>query len=236
MIIHQIHPLNIHPDEFISIQERLAVEIDVSQPLSLHDLRIAGGVDVAYASVNGKEMGFCHIAVFDLATMEIIERADSIGCITVPYMPGFLAFRELPLIIDAARQLKNVPDLFLFDGNGILHPRKMGIATHASFFLGAPTIGVAKTYFKVGDSEVTPPGREKGCMTDIVVSEETIGRVLRTSEGVKPVFISPGNQINIDSSTKIALALTGSESRIPIPIRAADIATRVMRRDWEMNQ
>ncbi|MDN4608440.1 endonuclease V [Sporosarcina highlanderae] len=232
MKIHPIHPLNINPDEFISIQEKLAHKVDVSQPLYLHDIQTVAGVDVAYSSENGKELGFSHIAVFDLATMEVIERAESRGHITVPYMPGYLAFRELPLIIEAAKKLRNTPDLFLFDGNGILHPRKMGIATHASFFLGTPTIGVAKTYLKVGDSELNEPAQEKGSKTDIVVNGETIGRVLRTSEGVKPVYISPGNQIDMESSTRITLLLTGSESRLPIPVRVADIATRVMRQSW----
>lgn len=228
-----MHPFTISPEEFISIQKRLAAQVDVSQSLYLQDISTVAGVDVAYANANGEEVGFCHIAVFDLATMEINERAESYGRITVPYMPGFLALRELPLIIEAASQLKNAPDLFLFDGNGILHPRKMGIATHASFFLRTPTIGVAKTYFKVGDASLMEPSCEKGSMTDIIVKGETIGRVLRTSEDVKPVFISPGNQLNIDSSTSIALSLTGLESRLPIPVRAADIATRVMRQHWK---
>lgn len=232
MKIYHVHSLNINPGEFISIQEKLAAQVDVSQRICLHDILTVAGVDVAYSNLNGSEMGFCHIAVFDLATMEIIERAESDGPTTVPYMPGFLAFRELPLIIKAASQLKNAPDLFLFDGNGILHHRRMGIATHASFFLGTPTIGVAKTFLKVGDAELTEPNQEKGSFTDIIESREIIGRLLRTSESVKPVFISPGNQIDMDSSTKIALALTGYESRLPIPVREADIATRVMRQKW----
>ncbi|MDW0117751.1 endonuclease V [Sporosarcina thermotolerans] len=236
MKIYPVHPLTINPSEFISIQEKLAAQVDVSRQIYFHDIQTVAGVDVAYSNANGKEMGFCHIAVFDLSTMEIMERAESLGHITVLYMPGFLAFRELPLIIEAASQLKNSPDLFLFDGNGILHPRRMGIATHASFFLGIPTIGVAKTYFKVGDSELTEPDQEKGSFTDIIESGEIIGRVLRTSESVKPVFISPGNQIDMDSSTRIALALTGYESRLPIPVREADIAARVMRQKWREDQ
>lgn len=231
--IHHIHPLDSNPDEFISIQERLAARIDVSQPIRLGDTRTVAGVDVSYAKESGKERGFCHIVVLNASTMEVIERAQCSVPITVPYMPGFLAFRELPLIIETAKQLKNTPDLFLFDGNGIFHPRRMGIATHASFFLGKPTIGVAKTYLKVGDSEVTEPAWEKGSTTDLVVGGETIGRVLRTSEGVKPIFISPGNLIDLDSTTAIVLSLTGAESRLPIPVRTADIATREMRREWK---
>ncbi|WP_339253582.1 endonuclease V [Sporosarcina sp. FSL W8-0480] len=219
MKIYPIHALNINPKEFISIQEKLAEQLDVSQPLHLHDIQTVAGVDVAYTNSNGIEMGFCYIAVFDLATMEIIDHAESKGHITVPYIPGFLAFRELPLILKAAGNLKNAPDLFLFDGNGILHPRRMGIATQASFFLGTPTIGIAKTFFKVGDSELTELGWKKGNFTDIIEHGEIIGRVLRTSDGVKPVYISPGNQIDMDSSTKIALTLSGSESRLPIPVR-----------------
>lgn len=236
MQVNDIHPLRPDPGEFIHIQERLAKQIDVSRPLRLEDLQTVAGVDLAYAGEGGSETGFCHIAVFDAATMQVVERAEAVGKIDVPYIPGFLTFRELPLIVAAAGKLETVPDLFLFDGNGILHPRRMGIATHASFFLGKPTVGVAKTYFKIAETEYEEPEREKGSYTDIVVGSETLGRAVRTSTGVKPVFVSPGNGINLVSSTELVLSLTGTDSRLPVPVREADISTRRMRRRWEEEQ
>ncbi|MET3574955.1 endonuclease V [Bhargavaea ullalensis] len=230
MEIHLVHPVHPRPDEFVGIQEMLRQQVRTNRPLTFSGLSTVAGVDIAYGEQEGMETGFCHIALFKLPSMEIIERAESQGPITVPYMPGFLTFRELPLILDAAQKLQNVPDLFMFDGNGILHPRRMGIATHASFFLGKPTIGIAKTYFKVGETEYLQPAPEKGSFTDIIVGGEPIGRAVRTSAGVKPVFVSPGNQIDLSSATDIALQLTGPDSRIPVPVREADIQTRNMRR------
>lgn len=236
MQVKDIHSLRPDPAEFIRIQERLAKQIDVSQPFLREDLRTVAGVDLAYAGEGEAETGFCHIVVFDAATMQVVERAEAVGKIDVPYIPGFLTFRELPLIAAAAEKLETVPDLFLFDGNGILHPRRMGIAAHASFFLGKPTVGVAKTYFKIAEAEYEEPEREKGSYTDITVDGETLGRAVRTSAGVKPVFVSPGNGINLESSTELVLSLTGPESRLPVPVREADISTRRMRRSWEEEQ
>jgi deoxyribonuclease V len=231
--VNDIHPLRPDPSEFIHIQERLEKQINVSRTLRREELRTVAGVDLAYAGEGESETGFCHIAVFDATTMQVVERAEVVGKIEVPYIPGFLTFRELPLIVAVAGKLETVPDLFLFDGNGILHPRRMGIAAHASFFLGKPTVGVAKTYFKIAATEYEEPEREKGSYTDITVGGETLGRAVRTSVGVKPVFVSPGNGINLDSSTELVLSLTGPESRLPVPVREADISTRRMRRRWE---
>lgn len=169
-------------------------------------------------------------------TMEVIERAEGFGKITVPYISGFLTFRELPLIVETAKKLRTVPDLFLFDGNGILHPRRIGIAAHGSFFLRRTSIGVAKTHVKFSDIKYQEPASEKGSFTDIAAGEEAIGRALRTSAGVKPIFVSPGNWIDLHSATQIALSPIGSGSRLPVPIREADIATREMRRKWETAQ
>lgn len=236
MQVNDIHPLLPDPGEFIQIQERLAKQIDVSRPFRCKDLRTVAGVDLAYAGEGESETGFCHIAVFDAATMQVVERAEAVGKIEVPYIPGLLTFRELPLVVEAAGKLETVPDLFLFDGNGILHPRRMGIAAHASFFLGKPTVGVAKNYFKIAETEYKEPEQEKGSYTEITIDGETLGRAVRTSSGVKSVFVSPGNGIDLDSSTKLVLSLTGSESRLPVPVREADISTRRMRRSWEEEQ
>ena len=145
-------------------------------------------------------------------------------------MPGFLAFRELPLVIKTAKLLENKPDLYMFDGNGYLHPRHMGIATHASFYLDAPTIGVAKTYFRVEKGlDYTEPNISAGSYTDIELNGEVYGRVLRTHNGVKPVFVSVGNNISLDTAVKITLDMIDEESRIPIPTRLADLETHKMR-------
>ena len=151
-------------------------------------------------------------------------------------MPGFLAFRELPLILKTTELLESSPDLFIFDGNGYLHPRHMGIATHASFYLNKPTVGIAKTYFRADKkTDYTEPENEAGSYTDIVINGEIYGRALRTHKNVKPVFVSVGNCISLDTACALAMQLTDRESHIPIPTRLADLETHI-EREAEMNR
>jgi deoxyribonuclease V len=144
-------------------------------------------------------------------------------------MAGYLSFRELPLILETYKLLENEPDVIMFDGNGYLHYRNMGIATHASFHLNKPTIGVAKSYLKIGNVDYTMPDDKEGAFTDIIINNEVYGRVLRTHKGIKPIFVSCGNWIDLDTTTRIVLDLINTESRLPILIRKADIETRKQR-------
>lgn len=122
------------------------------------------------------------------------------------------------------------PDIFIFDGNGYLHPRHMGIAAHASFYLNKPTIGIAKTYFRIDKkTDFVMPENEAGCFTDIIIDNEGYGRALRTHSGVKPVFVSVGNHVSLDTACKLALKLTDKESHIPLPTRLADLETHIER-------
>lgn len=152
---------------------------------------------------------------------------------TVPYISGFLAFRELPLILEAVKKLKTDPSLFMFDGNGYLHKRHMGIATHASFYLKKPTIGVAKTYYKIENIDFTMPENITGAFTDIVINGEIYGRTLRSRKDVKPIFVSCGNWINLDTATNITMHFIAKDSRLPIPVRYADLATHQARKLYQ---
>lgn len=154
----------------------------------------------------------------------------SYGEILIPYIPGFLAFRELPLVIEAVKKLTKQPDVYMFDGNGYLHYRHMGIATHASFYLDKPTIGVAKSYLKIENVDFTMPDNELGAYTDIIINNEIYGRALRTTKNVKPIFVSCGNWIDLDTSTEIVMNCINNKSRLPIPIRLADIETHKIRK------
>lgn len=146
-------------------------------------------------------------------------------------MSGFLAFRELPLILKTAKLLETRPDIYIFDGNGYLHPRHMGIATHASFYLNKPTIGIAKTYLRADKkTDFTEPDKTAGSFTDIVINGEVYGRALRTRTNVKPVFVSVGNYISLDTACKIAMQFTEKDSRIPLPTRYADLETHIARK------
>lgn len=217
-------------------QRFTADQLSMSQQIVLTDsrdfstLQTVAGVDLAYwNTAEGKEYAVCCIVVLDMQTKQILETVSADGEITVPYCPGFLAFRELPLVKLAVGKLKVKPELFVFDGNGYLHPRHMGIASHAAVMLGVPAFGIAKTYYRVLDTDYTEPAEEAGSYTDIVIGGEVYGRVLRTHDNVKPVFVSVGSGISLDTATEIALRLTDRESRIPIPTRLADLETHTAR-------
>ena len=214
-------------------QLRLAERITLRDSFVPAQLKTAAGVDLAYWQEGGDERAVCCIVVIDMETRKVIEKQRADGVIEVPYIPGLLAFRELPLVTECLKKLTVKPDIFFFDGNGYLHPRHMGIATQASFLLDSstPTVGVAKTYYRVKGAEYDEPADEAGSFTDIVVEGEVCGRVLRTHEGVKPVFVSAGNNITLETAAALALSLTDKESHIPIPTRLADLETHVAREE-----
>lgn len=217
-------------EQFLMQQNELRSKIQTTDGFSCDALKLVAGVDLAYWEENGTEYAVCCIVVIDFSTHEIVEKQHFSGTIDVPYMPSFLAFRELPLVIKTAELLQNKPDLYFFDGNGYLHPRHMGIASHASFYLQKPTIGIAKTYFRVDHkTDYTEPENQAGSWTDIVIDGEVYGRALRTHQDVKPVFVSVGNHVSLDTACALAMKLTDRESRIPIPTRFADLETHTER-------
>lgn len=216
---------------YLNLQNELRSKINIKDTFNIDTVRLIAGVDLAYWNDNNKqEYAVCCIVIIDKTTLKLIETKSYSDKIEVPYMPGFLAFRELPLVIKTAELLENKPDLYMFDGNGYLHPRHMGIASHASFYLNAPTIGVAKTYFRVEKGlDYNEPNTSAGSYTDIEWNGEVYGRALRTHTGIKPVFVSVGNNISLDTAVKITLDMVNEESRLPIPTRLADLETHKMR-------
>lgn len=231
MEIREIHNFNVYEEsDFIKIQNELKKKIMLKNTFNKSAVRLVAGVDLAYWEEGNKQYGTCSIVVIDYNTKEVVEKVNSVGEIKVPYIPGFLAFRELPLVIETSKKLVVEPDIFMFDGNGYLHFNHMGIATHASFFLNKPTIGVAKSYLKINGTDFNMPENEEGSYTDIIINGEVYGRTFRTRKDVKPLFISCGNYIDLETSTEIVLNLINNESRLPIPTRLADLETHISRR------
>jgi deoxyribonuclease V len=218
-------------DQFTNIQTELLSQVNLKNRFGVSEIKTIAGVDLAYWDVNKTTYGTCCIVIIDYNTQEIVEKVFSYGEIKVPYISGFLAFRELPLVIEAAEKLSYEPDLYMFDGNGYLHYRHMGIATHASFFLNKPTIGVAKSYLKIQGVDFIMPENLIGSYTDIVINNEVYGRALRTSKNVKPIFVSCGNWIDLETSTEIVMNCMNKESRLPIPVRLADLETHKVRKE-----
>lgn len=217
MNYNQIHDFHLTPLQMKEIQSTLKRKITL-RPYQ-GNLQVVAGVDVAYQGTQGVAV----IVVMDYPSKEILETVCYEEKVATDYIPGLLAFRELPLILKAWEQLTISPDLVFFDGNGILHPRQMGIATHASFFIDRPTIGVAKSHF-IGSYD--SPAQRQGSYSPIIDQGETIGAVLRTQTAVKPVYVSIGNRVTLQQAIDFTMQLVGTESRVPEIIRQADIRTR----------
>jgi deoxyribonuclease V len=165
----------------------------------------------------------CLFRYDDLAPL---EDSHAVLNITFPYISGFLSFREGPAIIAALKKLKVTPDLILFDGQGIAHPKSMGIASHIGVILDIPTIGCAKSRL-IG--EYDEPGINKGNWSRLKYQGRIVGAVLRTRDNVKPVFVSPGHKIDLENSIYIVLRCT-DKYRLPEPVRRADSLSKKLKR------
>lgn len=218
-------------EEYYSeIQLGLVDKIELFDKVKEKDIKAISGVDLAYWAEEGNDYAVCCIVTIDYCSKRIIEVQSLASKVEVPYIPGYLSFRELPLILNTYKKLKNNTDIIMFDGNGILHYRNMGIATHASFYLNKPTIGIAKSYLKVNNTDYVMPENQSGAYTDIVIDGKIYGRAVRTHKCVKPIFVSCGNWITLDTATKVVLNLVDQDSHQPLPTRLADIETRKQRK------
>jgi deoxyribonuclease V len=168
---------------------------------------------------------FGAIAVYSYPELELLEEAGVAGVCPFPYRTGLLSFREVPILAAAFRQLRQPPDVLLVDGQGIAHPRGLGLATHLGLVLGVPTIGVAKSRL-VGVGE--EPGPDAGAASPLVWQGGVVGMILRTQKGRKPFYLSPGHRITLEESREIVLGCV-RRYRSPIPLRQADQLSRRLR-------
>jgi deoxyribonuclease V len=173
----------------------------------------ACGIDVAYS----KESGFAAAVTFDIETSRIVEVGSSKGRVKVPYLPGFLGFREGPLTVSAARKLREPVDVFLVDGHGRVHPRRFGLACHVGLALNKPTIGVAKSSFY---------GRIRG---DAIIGQhsEVLGRIVKARTG-KPFYVSVGHLVGLDEATTLVQRLLDTHTS---GLRAAHLEAGRLRRE-----
>lgn len=176
------------------------------------------GVDASF--FNDKVIGVA--CLYKYPEIIPVEDTYAVTEVSFPYIPGLLSFREGPVIIEAINSLNIKPDIILFDGQGIAHPKGLGIASHIGVLLKAPTIGCAKSRL-VG--EYKEPGFKRGNWSSLKYSGKTVGAVLRTRDNVRPVFVSPGHKINLKDSIEIVLRCT-DKYRIPEPLRRADFISK----------
>lgn len=221
---------------YIEKQKKLFEKADMNNRVDVANLKYVAGVDLAYWKNNEEEFAVCCIVIIDFATKEVVEKKYTMGKTDVPYIPGCLAFREIDLVLDVTKQLEHKVDLYILDGNGYLHPRHMGLATHAGICLEAPTIGVAKSYYKIENTDYKEPENEEFAYEDIVIKGQVYGRALRTHKNVRPIFLSTGNKTDLKTATEVVKNLVNKESHIPIPTRYADLYTHEMRKQLKDEQ
>ncbi|WP_431923897.1 endonuclease V [Micromonospora wenchangensis] len=201
--------------EAVAVQDRLRPRADLVGPGPRRPATVAG-LDVAYAPDG--DLLAAAVTVLDTATLTVVDHAVSVGRPAFGYVPGLFAFRELPALLAALDRLTARPELLVCDGHGLAHPRRFGLACHLGVVTGLPAIGVGKTPL-VG--AWTGPGPRRGDTAALVDAGEVVGRVLRTRDGVKPVFVSVGHRMGLDNAVAQVLALT-PRYRLPETTRTAD--------------
>ena len=213
MSFPELHPWKASTKRAIQIQQELSKKIVLNnKPLSI---RYIAGVDVGFSD----NQAFCAVCIFNFPEMNLIEAVMAKKGITLPYVPGLLTFREGPVVLRAFRKLQHQPDLVIFDGQGICHPRRMGIATHLGIILDIPSIGCAKSHL-CGDYNMPKQGKGDFSYIRDGKTKEVLGVALRTRSRVKPVFVSCGNKVSLKQAIKIVLKLC-PKYRIPQPLRYA---------------
>jgi deoxyribonuclease V len=200
--------------EAVAMQTELAgcvVVADGDRPIDT-----VAGLDIAYGK--DSDAAVATAVVLRRSDLAVLDQTVVRGTSDFPYVPGLLAFRELPLLLKAIEALTVTPDLYVCDGYGLTHPRRFGLACHLGVVLDAPAIGVAKNPPHL---PVEAPGAERGDWTAIEAGEETVGCALRTQDGVKPVYVSVGHRTTLGTARDLVLELA-PRYRLPEPIRAAD--------------
>jgi deoxyribonuclease V len=216
-----LHSWKVNVEEAIQIQEALRDRVILRN--TFNDVTKVGGADVSYS----KDKNFLYAAIIILSFpgMETLEIANAHGKIPFPYIPGLLSFREGPVLIRAFQKLTLKPDLMIFDGQGVAHPRGFGLASHMGLWLDLPSIGCTKTPLL---RDFVYPETSKGSFELIRKGGKDVGVVLRTKENIKPLFVSPGHRIDLGTSMKIVLTAC-TKFRIPEPLRKAHQLSRLPR-------
>lgn len=218
MQITDLHAWDVSPAEARAIQAELADRVSLEDAISLPEIASVAGVDNTYLTRNGEALAGAVVVVLSFPALEVIETAIAWRPVTFPYVPGLLSFREAPAVLAACTELRAEPDVFLFDGQGYAHPRRFGLATHLGVILDRPSIGCAKSRL-VGHYE--EPERVFGAHTPLIDRGEVVGAAVRTRPRHKPLFVSPGNQISVETAVAITLACCRNGAFLPEPTRLA---------------
>ncbi len=236
------HSWDVSTEEARAIQERLRKKWEAADRFG--DIRTVAGLDAAFVLTESQSLkkfkshwnrlsetnqAIGCVVLYQFPEMKEVTRAYAIVPLKFPYVPGLLSFREIPALLAALKRLREPPDLLFCDGQGYAHPRRLGLASHLGIWLDKPTIGCAKSIL-IGTHEA--PGQKAGSWTPLIdeaAHGERIGAVVRTRDGVQPVYVSQGHRISLETAIRLTLAV-GDGFRIPRPTRDADRFSKEIKR------
>jgi deoxyribonuclease V len=216
MTLKPLHSWKLAPREAVALQKALAQNVEISGEVL--SVRLIGGADISVP--RGSRIARAAVVVLSYPELEVVEIASCEAEPAFPYIPGLLSFREAPLIIDLFGKLSHRPELLIVDGQGIAHPRRIGIASHLGLWLDIPTIGCAKSRLC---GEHAAVGDEAGSAVELMHNGEVIGTVLRSRVGSRPLYISVGHKISLENAVRWIKACTRGY-RLPEPSRLAHLA------------
>ncbi len=218
MRVRALHSWDIIPEEALHLQKKLRPRLSLKAPGG--KLSLVAGADIS--CVRSLRLAVGGVLIFRFPEIELVEERYHVGELSFPYIPGLLTFREGPVLLGAFEKLELIPDAIIFDGQGIAHPRSLGLASHMGLLLEIASVGCAKTHLF---GEWHEPGPERGAWSPLRGrGGEVIGAALRTRSGVKPVFVSPGHRADLPFALDLTLKCTG-RFRLPEPVRQAHMRT-----------
>jgi len=223
MKIRDLHDWNVSSSDAVRLQQNIRKKILLRDRKELQDIRIVAGADISYA--RGSDLFYAAVILLSYPEMKVLSYTWNRSRVRFPYVPGLLSFREGPPLLAAFAKLAATPDVIFFDGQGIAHPRGVGLASHVGLWLDTPSIGCAKTRL-VGTHEAV--GEEAGDSSPLAVEGRVVGAALRTKVRVKPIYVSPGHRVSLETAVALSFACCRGY-RIPEPTRQAHLLVNRLR-------
>ncbi|HLL15294.1 MAG TPA: deoxyribonuclease V [Pyrinomonadaceae bacterium] len=221
----RLHEWTMTPREAVELQKKMRERVRVV-PHAGRKIETVAGADISFNKFS--PVIYTGIVVLRLPSLEVLEEVGVVGETRFPYVPGLLSFREAPSVLEAWSKLRTEPDAVMFDGQGIAHPRRVGIASHVGLFLNRPTFGCAKSVLVGRHAELA---EDRGSWQPLIdpKNDETVGAALRTKTRVQPIYVSPGHLIDLAGAIELTLAADGGY-RQPEPTRRAHLLVNALRR------
>lgn len=220
-IYQKLHEWDVKPARAIELQNEWRAKVKIEAPK--REIYTIAGCDISFNKFS--ETIYAGIVVWEIATQKIIEQQGVVTTAQFPYIPGLLSFREVPALLEAWAKLESEPDAVMLDGQGIAHPRRIGVGAHFGLLVERPTLGCAKSVL-VGKFD--DPAPERGHWSPMIHKGETVGAALRTKNKVQPVYISPGHLMDLPTAIDLALQCDGGY-RVPEPTRQAHLYVNELR-------